>query len=119
MAAHRLCQDFENKTIEFKDNEEYKWKNKQINVIHKTFIQDNHHTKLKCTISTPNSALLKPGSLVITKRNTIEYGVYLGETLTKVLRQNKIFVVITNNNPYPVFIKKTPNALRKQSTHLK
>ena len=38
MAAHRLCQDFENKTIEFKDNEEFKWKNKKISVIHKTFI---------------------------------------------------------------------------------
>ena len=105
MAAHRLCQDFENKTIKFKDNEEFKWKNKQINVIHKTFIPDNHHTKVKCTISTPNNVILKPGSLVITKRNTIESGVYLEETLTKVLRQNKIFVVITNNNPYPIFVK--------------
>jgi hypothetical protein len=44
---------------------------------------------------------------VITKRNTIEEGVYLEETLTKVLRQNKNFVVIMNNKPYPLSLKKS------------
>jgi transposase InsO family protein len=105
MSSMKVTQDFENKTIDFKDNSDPKWKTKQINVVYKTFIPDNHHIKVKCKVETPNNVILKPGSLVITKRNTIEDGVYLEETLTKVLRRNRIFVVITNNNPYSVFVK--------------
>ena len=34
-------------------------------------------------------------------------GVYLEEVITKVMRKNVIMVVVTNTNPYPVFIKPT------------
>jgi hypothetical protein len=51
---------------------------------------------VKSTIAKLNKSTLKPDSLVVTKRHTVEEGVHLEETLTKVLRSNKIFLVITN-----------------------
>ena len=32
-------------------------------------------------------------------------GVFMEEAITKVMRNNKIFVVVTNTNPYPVCLK--------------
>ena len=106
MSTMKVTQDFETKTIDFKSKDDtQQWDKKNVNVVYKTFVPDNHHIKVKCTIETPNNIILKPGSLVITRRNKIEEGVFMEETLTKVLRRNRIFVVITNNNPYPVFVK--------------
>jgi hypothetical protein len=105
MSRMKVTQDFENKTINFKDNSEPQWQKKQINLANKSFIPDNHHIKVNCKIETPNNIILIPGSLGTTKRNKIEESVDLEETLTKVLKGNRIFLVITNNNPYCVFVK--------------
>ena len=80
---------------------------KSITAIHRTFVPENHHVKFKCTITCPDNIILCPGSLVITNRNEIMEGVYLEEVITKVMRKNVIMVVVTNTNPYPVFIKPT------------
>ena len=80
---------------------------KKITAVHRTFVPENHHIKFKCTISCPDNVILCPGSLVITNKHEIMDGVYLEEVITKVMRKNMIFVVVTNTNPYPVFIKPT------------
>ena len=78
---------------------------RQINSVYKTMIPENHHVKVQCTISAANNVQIKPGSLTMTNRKEICPGVILEEVLTKVLNRNRIFVVITNNNPYQVCIK--------------
>jgi hypothetical protein len=48
---------------------------------------------------------IRPGSLTIREQKEILPGVILQEVLTKVLNRNRIFVVLTNNNPYQVCLK--------------
>jgi hypothetical protein len=71
------------------------------------FVQENHHVKLKCNISCPDNVILCPGSMVITKWTQIMEGVYLEGAIIKVMRNNRIFVVVTNTNPYPICLKQT------------
>ena len=78
---------------------------KRISPVHRTFIPENHHVKVRCNIDCPT--ILNPGSLVITKRSEIMEGVILEETLSEVMRSNRIFVVITNTNPFPICLKPT------------
>jgi hypothetical protein len=47
---------------------------KTIFPIHRTFIPENHHMKVKCTITCPDNIILCPGSLVITKKSEIRRG---------------------------------------------
>ncbi len=93
-----------------KAEEERKIKNiqqvkRQINLVYKTMIPKNHHIKAQCTISAANNVNIRPGSLTKTEQKEILPGVILEEVLTKVLNRNRIFVVITNNNPYQVCLK--------------
>jgi hypothetical protein len=60
-------------------------------VVYKIFAPDNHHVKVRCKIAVTKNITLKPGSLVITKRHTVEEGVHLEKTLTKMLRRNIFF----------------------------
>ncbi len=66
---------------------------------------ENHHIKVQCTISAANNVNIRPLSLTITEQKEVLPGVILEEVLTEVLNRNKIFVVITNNNPYQVCLK--------------
>ena len=77
----------------------------EINAVYKTHVPDNYHVKMKCTLKVPNSVVIRPGSLVLTQKTEIEHGVYIEPSLTKVLRRNRIFVVVTNTNPYAIFVK--------------
>ena len=103
MNENKLSINMETNEIIF--NNGTPWMKKSLNSVYKTFVPENHHVKVKCSVKTPDNVSLKPGSLVITKRSEISPGVYIEESLTKVLRRNRIFVVITNTNPYPVFLK--------------
>ena len=78
---------------------------RSIHSVYKTMIPENHHIKVQCQISAAENIQIRPGSLTITKRKEILPGVILEEVLTKVLNRNRLFVVITNNNPYQVCIK--------------
>ena len=45
-------------------------------MVYTTLVSDNHNVKVKCTIAMSNNITLKPGSMVVTKRHTIENGVH-------------------------------------------
>ena len=105
MKKHNVCLDMKSKRIVFADNIDDLWTRKTLTPVNRTFIPENHHVKIQCTIQTPDNVILHPGSLVITKHNEAMDGVYLEESITKVLRQNRIYIVVTNTNPYPVFLK--------------
>ena len=107
MNSNKLSINMETNEIIF--NEGTPWMKKLINPVYKTFLPENFHVKVKCSVKTPDNVSLKPGSLVITKRSEICDGVYIEESLTKVLRRNRIFVVVTNTNPYSVFLKPSEN----------
>ena len=77
----------------------------QINAVYKTHVPDNYHVKMKCTLKVPHNVVIRPGSLVLTQKSEIEDGVFIEPSLTKVLRRNRIFVVVTNTNPYAIFVK--------------
>jgi hypothetical protein len=59
-----------------------------INSIYENFIPENHHTKIKCSLTTEDGSFLHPGSNVLTTRSKLMPGVFLEESLTKVLRKN-------------------------------
>ena len=101
MKPHKVLLDMANSKVIFPDSCE----TRQINAVYKSMIPENHHVKIQCQISAAQNIQLKPGSLTVTKRREILPGVFLEEVLTKVLNRNRIFVVITNNNPYQVCIK--------------
>ncbi len=61
MSHMKVTQDFENKTINFKENSEPQWLKKQIKVVNKSFMPDIHHIKVKCKIETPDNMILRPG----------------------------------------------------------
>ena len=105
MKTNNLCLDMKSKRIVFGDDVDNLWTRKAITPVNKTFLPENHHVKMQCTINTPGGALLTPGSLVITKGHQPMDGVYIEESLTKVLRRNRIYIIVTNTNPYPVFLK--------------
>lgn len=105
MHHNDLSINFGDCKIFFNDDHLEALSSKQIKAVHKTFVPENYHVKFKCTIACPDNVILCPGSLVITKRHELMEGVYLEEVITKVMRKNMIFVVATNTNPYPVFIK--------------
>jgi hypothetical protein len=84
MNSNKLSINMETNEIIF--NEGTPWMKKLINPVYKTFLPENFHVKVKCSVKTPDNVSLKPGSLVITKRSEICDGVYIEESLTKVLR---------------------------------
>ena len=105
--ANNISINFGACKIFFNDDHVEALSSKTITAVHRTFVPENHHLKLKCIVKCPDNVILCPGSLVITKRNEIMEGVFLEEVITKVMRKNMIFVVVTNTNPYSVFIKPT------------
>ena len=106
MQKNKILLDMESGIVSHK-NESYGKTNIKIYPTSKTFIPENHHTKIKCLLTTEDSSFLHPGSTVLTTRSELMPGVILEESLTKVLRHNVIFVVITNTNPYQVCVKPT------------
>ena len=48
MSSMKVTQDFENKTIDFKDNSDPKWKTKQINVVYTNIYtrQSSHQSEM-------------------------------------------------------------------------
>lgn len=112
MKANGVILDMQNSHIIFRD-EIIK---RQINSVYKTMIPENHHVKIQCQISAADNLQLKPGSLTIVQKRQISPGVILEEILTKVMNRNRIFVVITNNNPYQVCIK--PSILLGETSDL-
>ncbi len=78
---------------------------RQINLVYKMMIPENHHIKVQRTLSAANNVNIRPGSLTIRERKEILPGVILEEVLTKVFNRNRIFVLLTNNNPYQVCLK--------------
>ena len=106
MKKNKILLDMENSKVILKDETHEKAK-LTIYSISRNCIPENHHTKIKCTITTEDGSFLHPGSNVLTSRFELMSGVFLEESLTKVLRKNVIFVVITNTNPYQVCVKPT------------
>ena len=104
MQKNKILLDMETSEIIHKHESHAKAKI-TINSIYKNFIPENHHTKIKCSLTTEDGSFLHPGSNVLTTRTELMPGVFLEESLTKVLRKNVIFVVITNTNPYLVCVK--------------
>jgi hypothetical protein len=51
-------------------------------VVYKTLVPDNRNVKVKCTMAKSNNITLKPGSMVVTKRHTIENVVHLESLLS-------------------------------------
>ena len=110
MKANNLSLNMTTRQIVFADNVDKTWTKRTIHPACKTFIAENTHAKFRCTIEVPTNINLTPGSLVITKRSEIKPGVFVEESITKVLRNNRIFIVATNSNPYPIFLKTTDDA---------
>ena len=110
MKANNLTLNMTTREIVFADNVGKPWTKKAIHPACKTFIAENTHAKFRCTIDVPKNISLQPGSLVITKRSEIKPGVFVEESITKVLRNNRIFIVATNTNPYPIFLKPSDEA---------
>ena len=107
MTKQKISINFGTQQVYFNDEMLESLSTKVIKPVHRTFIPENHHVKFRCNISCPDNVILTPGSLVITKRNEIVEGVFMEEAITKVMRNNMIFVVVTNMNPYSVFLKPT------------
>ncbi len=107
MTANNLSINMESNDIIFNEDAPNMWSRKTFNPVYKTFIPDNHHAKIQCQINTANNVTLKPGSLLIIQKAEIADGVFLEESITKVLRRNRIYAVVTNVNPFPVFLKST------------
>ena len=107
MTNNNISINFGARKIYFNDDMLESLSTKIITPVHRTFVPENHHVKFKCNISCPENVMLTPGSLVITKRGEIMEGIFMEEAITKVMRNNRIFVVVTNMNPYPVFLKPT------------
>ena len=107
MSTNDISINFGTRQVFFNSDQLESLSSKMITPAIRTFVPENHHVKLRCNISCPENVILCPGSMVITKRTQIMEGVYLEEAITKVMRNNKIFVVVTNTNPYPVCLKPT------------
>ena len=105
MSTNNMSINFGKRKVFFNDDAVESLETKSIFPVHRTFIPENHHVKFRCTITCADNIILCPGSLVITKKKEIMEGVFMEEAITKVMRQNKIFVVVTNTNPYPIFLK--------------
>ena len=105
MSKNPMTIDMGAKTSSFNSDHLKSLTSKTISPCNRTFLQENHHAKFRCQISCQDNTTLCPGSLVITKRTEIMEGVFLEEAITKVMRRNVIFVIATNTNPYPVFLK--------------
>ena len=105
MLANKMSINFGTQSVFFNSDQLEALNSKQLKPVNRTFVAENHHVKFRCNIDCPT--ILNPGSLVITKRSEIMEGVFLEETLTKVMRHNRIFVVVTNTNPFPVCLKPT------------
>lgn len=105
MSNNNMSINFGARKVFFNDDAVEAMESKTIFPINRTFIPENHHMKVKCKITCPDNIILCPGSLVITKKCKIMEGVFMEEAITKIMRNNIIFVVVTNTNPYPIFLK--------------